>query len=157
MISLSLSLPEPDSFWRTTWDKAREGDPASIRESDLLYDYFGTEVEMIIGDVEFIPKRSFVPLADLALSFRWVIERISKGADASISFTENAEIISLEQAGENITVSTTVHPKCASIPRRELLEALTEFLKSAHALLVTEVPGLDRNPTVRTIATAIER
>ncbi|MEV7026542.1 hypothetical protein [Kitasatospora sp. NPDC093558] len=152
MIHLSFSLPEPASPWHETWDDARRGDPSGISEGDLRYRYFGVNVEMIVDSVEIISKRRFVTLVDLALSLRGVAERISRGEDAAFDFTESEEIISFRRAGDSISVGSSRRPGRGSVAPGELLEKISEFLKSAHSRLVEEIPGLDENVTVRRIA-----
>ncbi|MFE0681220.1 hypothetical protein ACFW17_10480 [Streptomyces sp. NPDC058961] len=156
MIDLSFSLPESASPWRRTWDGAKQGDPAGIAEIDLRYKYFGVNVVMVVGDVEIISKRRFVTLVDLALSLRGVAERISRGEDAAFGFTESEEVISLRQAGDSISVSSSKMPGQASVARGELLETISGFLQSAHSRLVEEIPELDENPVVRRIASGSE-
>ncbi|MEW1640156.1 hypothetical protein AB0469_39615 [Streptomyces sp. NPDC093801] len=156
MIDLSFSLPESASPWRRTWDGAKQGDPAGIAEIDLRYKYFGVNVEMVVDDVEIISKRRFVTLVDLALSLRGVAERISRGEDAAFGFTESEEVISLRQAGDSISVSSSKKPGQASVARGELLEKISGFLQSAHSQLVEEIPELDENPVVRRIISGSE-
>ncbi|MFE9750052.1 hypothetical protein ACFYOT_34510 [Saccharothrix saharensis] len=151
MIHLSFDLPEPASSWRTTWDGARQDDPADIAEVDLRYKYFGVNVEMVVDDVEIISKSRFVTLVDLALSLRGAADRISRGEDAAFGFTESEEVIRLRQVDGHISVSSSKKPGDASVTREELLEKVSEFLQSAHARLVEEIPGLGENPVVRRI------
>jgi hypothetical protein len=156
MIHISFSLPEAASPWCRTWDEAKQGDPAGIAETDLRYKYFGVNVEMVVDDVEIISKRKFVTLVDLALSLRGVAERISRGEDAVFGFTESEEVISLRQAGDSISVSSSKNPVQASVARRELLEEISGFLQSAHLRLIEKIPELDENPTIGRISSGSE-
>lgn len=156
MMQLSFSLPGSASPWSVTWDEVKRHDPPGIAEIDLRYKYFGVNVEMSVGDVEIISKKRFVTLVDLALSLRGVVERVSRGEDAAFGFTESDEIINLRQAGDSISVSSSKKPGQASVTRAELLEKLSDFLRSAYSKLVEEIPQLNENPVVQRIASGLE-
>lgn len=150
-MQLSFSLPESASPWSATWDEAKRHDPPGISEIDLRYKYFGVNVEMSVSDVEIISKKGFVTLVDLALSLRGVVERVSRGEDAAFGFTESDEVINLRQAGDSISVSSSKEPGQASVARAELLEKISDFLRSAHSKLVEEIPQLNENPIIQRI------
>ncbi|MGW1012724.1 hypothetical protein [Streptomyces sp. NPDC001274] len=149
MIHLSLSLPEPGSPWRRTWEGAKQGDPARLAEIDLRYKYFGVNVEMVVDGVEVISKRRFVTLVDLALSLSRAERCISSGEDAAFSFTESEEVIHLRRDGDLIAVSSTKRPWRVAVEREELVDAFSGFLREAHSRLTSEIPGLATNPVIQ--------
>ncbi|MBD0672640.1 hypothetical protein [Streptomyces sp. CBMA156] len=149
MISLSFSVPGPDSPWWSTWDEAKHLNPEAITETALRYKYFSVGAELAVGGAEFVSGRSFVPLVDLALSLAWVADRLAGGEEAAFGFTERAEVIRLRPAGDLVRVSSSAKPVEASAERTELLAKLAEFVDAAYARLIEEIPGLVGNPTIR--------
>jgi hypothetical protein len=149
VIHLSFSHPEPGSPWLKTWDSAKQGDPAAISEIDLRYKYFGVNFELVVGDVEIVPKKRFVTLVDLALSLSSVLERISSGQDAAFDFTENEEVIHLRRDGDLVAVSSSTRPVQASAESEELVGEVVQFLRTAHSRLVAEIPELSANPVIQ--------
>ncbi|GAA0927058.1 MULTISPECIES: hypothetical protein [Streptomyces] len=151
MIHLSFSLPEPGSPWQRTWEKAKQGDPASLAEVDLRYKYFSVNVEMVIDGVEVISKRRFVTLVDLALSLSHAKKCISSREDAAFGFTESEEVIYLQCDGDLIVVTSSKRSWQVTAERKELVSAFSGFLREAYSCLTSEIPGLVANPVLRQI------
>ncbi|MGW0086564.1 hypothetical protein [Streptomyces sp. NPDC003393] len=152
MISLSFSLPEPDSPWHGTWEGAKQGDPAGITEMDLRYKHFGVNVEMVADGVEIISKRRFVTLVDLALSLSHAQRRILAGEDAAFGFTESEEVIYLRVDGDLASVSSSKRPWRVTVEREELAGAFSEFLREAYSRLTSEIPGLAANSVIQQLS-----
>ncbi|SEH03951.1 hypothetical protein SAMN05444920_14921 [Nonomuraea solani] len=151
MIHLSFSLPESDSPWLRTWERAKQGDPVDLPEIDLRYKYFGVNVEMVIDGVEVISKRRFVTLVDLALSLSHAKRRLLSGEDVAFGFTESEEVIRLRCDGDLIAVTSSKHPWRVAVEREELASAFSDFLREVHYYLTSEIPGLAANSVIRKI------
>lgn len=154
MVNLSFTLPVPSSPWRRTWEAAAgQGDPSAIPETDLRYKYFAVNAELTVSDVEIISKTRFVTLVDLALSVRGVVERLSNGEDASLGFTESAEVIRFRGSGATVSITSSKSTnRAAATTRTDLLAELGRFLHAAHSRLVEEIPALSDNPVIRRLA-----
>jgi len=129
-----------------------EKDPVTISEMDLRYKYFGGRVEMVIGDIEFISKRSNITLVDLALSLRWVVDRISQGRDAVFGFTEKEDRVTLRWIDGNVAVESSPGEKYATAEPGELIAKLAEFTGLVYSKLLEAAPGMAENPTIQRIA-----
>ncbi|MFD5620937.1 hypothetical protein [Streptomyces yangpuensis] len=151
MIHFSFTLPDPDSPWRETWDRAEHANPADISEMDLRYKYFGVRARLTVDDVEVISDRGFVTLVDLALSIAWAGKQIAAGHDSAFNFTEAAEVIRLHADGQRIEMSSSVKPWTVTVARDQLLGEFTKLRQEAHACLITQVPGLAEHPVIRRI------
>lgn len=149
MIDISFSLPAASSPWRQTWDDARRLDPKVISEMDLRYKYFGVNVELVVGGLELISRRKFVTLVDLALSFRGVVDRVSRGEDATFGFTESANVINIRQQEGGLSVGSSTRSEIASVSSEELVDGLSRFIREAHGKLLQEIPGLAGNPIIQ--------
>jgi hypothetical protein len=145
VIHLSLDLPNPASPWWKTWEKIREVKAADLTETALRYEYLTVNVELVINDVEIIPRRRNLTLVDLALSLRGVVEQISDGDDAAFDFTERAEVIRFEQLEDGICVTSTRKSFQVLVDREELVTHFKDFLQVAHGRIVNEIPDLEGN------------
>ncbi len=118
---------------------------------DLRYKYFAANVELSVNGVEFISKRRFVTLVDLALSISGVVRRVSSGGEAAFGFTESDEVVRVTRDGDLVRLSSSNRPEVVSLPQDELIVEFRRFLHSVHSRMVAEVPELVRNPTVQKI------
>ena len=151
MITISFELPGPDSPWRRTWDDARRGGAARLDEMELRYKFFAANVELIVDGVEFISRRRFVTLVDLALSISNVVKRVSNGGDASFGFTESEEVVRVTREGDLVSLSSSSRPEMVSLPVGRLIDECRDFLHSAYSRMVAEVPELGDNPVIQRI------
>lgn len=102
-------------------------------------------------EVEIISDSGHVTLVDLALSVRHALGRLALGEEASLGFTESADVIRLVRDGDLVLVSTSVDGLSASIDYVELVTSFSEFLQKAYTCLVSRAPGLARNLTIRKV------
>ncbi|QTR02720.1 hypothetical protein J7S33_27330, partial [Saccharothrix algeriensis] len=150
VIHFSFEVPGAGSFWRDTWDKARQRvGPAAISETDLCYKYFGVRAELVVNGVEVISGRGHRTLVDLALCLRHAVNSLSSGEDSAISFTENDEVIRLRCEGDRVVITSSKRDWRVAVDREELVGAFVEFLREAHSCLTGFIPGLVDNPVIR--------
>ncbi|NUK51711.1 hypothetical protein HRW14_15800 [Streptomyces lunaelactis] len=149
MIRFSFEVPNAESAWRDTWDRAFQVNPEAISEMDLCYKYFGVSVELVVDEVEVISSDGHVTLVDLALSLCHALSRLSAGEDTAIGFTEDDEVIRLRREADLVAITSSKHQWQVSVEQEELVGAFVDFLREAHARLTVNVPGLADNPVVQ--------
>ncbi|MEU4622760.1 hypothetical protein AB0G04_22665 [Actinoplanes sp. NPDC023801] len=141
-----------------------DGRAENFDASDLRYSHFPARVTFSVDDVVVMGPRFLVPLFDLLWCVREVLADLRGRRPASIGFTESADQVRfLPSAGDCVEI---IYAESRSRPgeqyfhearraradRRELIEALTDFLASGIRTLTVNVAGLDRNEHFRDLA-----
>ncbi|GGM79172.1 hypothetical protein GCM10011609_13660 [Lentzea pudingi] len=155
VITLTFDSPRVGAGAAESWDKVAGLEAGKIREIDLRYKLFKTEVIFEAGGVELIDGFRLT-LVDLALGVMTAVERLKSEEDSAISFTESADVIYFDNLGDIVQVrylvGNRVERVVAYVSIAELLKAMHAFVKNVYERLTTDFPGLAENPVIQRLA-----
>lgn len=83
-MSVTLSF-----FRKDTYTEPRSVDPRRTSESDLRFDVFLGDVELIIDGCRFAADWGWVPILDFADGMAWISNQLGQGQNAKFDFTES--------------------------------------------------------------------
>lgn len=155
VVTLTFEAPRVGAGAADSWDKVVGLEAGQIREIDLRYKLFKTEVTFEAGGVELIEGFKLT-LVDLALGMTAAVKLLRSGEDAAIGFTESADVIYFDHVGDVVQVrylvSNRVERAAVRVPAAVLLNAMETFVESVYECLTTEFPGLAENLVIQRFA-----
>ncbi|WP_156755898.1 hypothetical protein [Actinokineospora pegani] len=142
-------MPGPGEPPAITWDRARQASGDALDETGLRYKFFLVRAEFIANGVQVISAGDYVPVIDLALVARHALDLLIRSQDASLDFTESAEVIRLSGEGEEVAITSSHHDWRVSVDRNELVAALGDFAGEAYRRVTEYMPDLAENPVLQ--------
>jgi hypothetical protein len=134
----------------------RETDWSAVTEEDLRYRVALGDLIFHIGQKDFGAAWGWIPLVDLAASFREILRKLEGGTlSETFEFTESDAWIRFERKGEKVLVTTSYGEGLGENSLTALSEAAKSFREELHKELVKRYPQAAHNAAVKKLLGAV--
>jgi hypothetical protein len=134
----------------------RETDWSAVTEEDLRYRVALGDLTFHIGQKDFSAAWGWIPLIDLAASFREILRKLEGGTQSeTFEFTESDAWIRFERKGEKVLVTTSYGEGLGENSLTALSEAAKSFRERLHTELVKRHPQAAHNAAVTKLLGAV--
>jgi hypothetical protein len=128
----------------------RQTDWSAVTEEDLRYRVALGNVIFHVGHRDFSADWDWIPLVDLAASFREILRKLEGGSQSeTFEFTESDAWIRFERQGETVLVTTSYGEGVGENSLTALSEAANSFRERLHTELVRKHPEAANNAAVK--------
>ncbi|MFI1279373.1 hypothetical protein ACH4U5_01140 [Streptomyces sp. NPDC020858] len=129
-------------------------DLGDVREIFLRYHYFELPTTLTVGTTAFLEDTP-TPMLDFTPELLYTVERLEKGLNAAISFTEHTDVIELLTEGETLNLGFRPDQR-ASCRIEEFTEEALRFSRLALSYTFEHHPSLRHNTYVQGIARQLQ-
>jgi hypothetical protein len=128
----------------------RETDWSAVSEEDLRYRVALGNLIFHVGHKDFSADWGWIPLVDLAASFREILSKLESGSQSeTFEFTESDAWIRFERQGETVLVTSSYGDGFGEIALQSASEAVKSFRERLRSELVSRHREAAQNRAVR--------
>ncbi|MGV9644569.1 hypothetical protein [Streptomyces sp. NPDC003514] len=145
---IKIEYPQTGTYVQHGREHLNGMDLATTKGAELRWYYFLSDLTFAIDEAELSPPWSWTPVFDFLWSMKGALEHLERGERTTISFTENAELISFVPDGESVRVSCTyasAEAVCTIVDLRSAWRGLRETVLTR---LIGDHPRLAANPVL---------